>query len=191
MRPNVDSPRLHLGRGKRRTCERPAQAAVRAARRLRRRPALLKALADAPGVVGHSGPYPYTQAVVKARGVSAGDVGTRVRHRSRPLDQPKLTEGSWVRDRGAVIEASFADALGIHAGDSITLSGRSFRVAGVAVTAASTPYPKVCYAPPACSEPPARPPSVTPPTVRSAAQRGRKPACRRPKGLFPARARPA
>jgi hypothetical protein len=70
-----------------------------------------------------------------------------VRHRSRHLDQPKLTEGSWVRDRGAVIEASFADALGIHAGDSITLSGRSFRVAGVAVTAASTPYPKVCYAP--------------------------------------------
>ena len=35
-----------------------------------------------------------------------------------------------------VIERSFADALGVHAGDRITLNGRPFTVAGVAVTAA-------------------------------------------------------
>ena len=35
-----------------------------------------------------------------------------------------------------MVERSFADALGIHAGDRVTLNGRSFRVAGVAVTAA-------------------------------------------------------
>jgi putative ABC transport system permease protein len=109
--------------------------------------AALETLADAPGVVGHSGPYAYTQARVKANGVGATawiqgrDTG------AAPVDQPKLTEGNWSRGGGAVVEASFADALGIGAGDPITLDGRSFRVAGVAVTAAAGPYPKVCFAP--------------------------------------------
>jgi hypothetical protein len=40
-----------------------------------------------------------------------------------------------------VVEAAFADALGVDAGDPITLNGRSLRVVGVAVTAATTPYP--------------------------------------------------
>jgi ABC-type lipoprotein release transport system permease subunit len=107
----------------------------------------LKALANAPGVVGHSGPYPYTQAVVNAHGVSATAWAQGRDTTPAPVDQPKLTEGSWVRDGGVVVEASFADALGIGAGDSITLDGRSFWVVGVAATAASTPYPNVCFAP--------------------------------------------
>jgi hypothetical protein len=41
-----------------------------------------------------------------------------------------------VRDGGVVIERSFADALGLRAGDRVTLNGRPFTVAGVAVTAA-------------------------------------------------------
>ncbi len=39
------------------------------------------------------------------------------------IDQPKLTQGSWVDDGGVVIEAAFADALGVGAGDRITMSG--------------------------------------------------------------------
>ena len=62
-----------------------------------------------------------------------------------PLDQPKLTEGSWVRPGEVVIERSFADALGVGAGARIILNGRSFRVAGVAVTAAFAPYPQICF----------------------------------------------
>ena len=77
-----------------------------------------------------------------------------------PVDQPELTQGSWVRDGGVVIEAGFADALGVGAGDQITLKARvcgiqmrgeqstvvwstvrSFQVVGVAVTAAARPYP--------------------------------------------------
>ena len=68
-----------------------------------------------------------------------------------------LTQGTWVRAGGVVVEAAFADALGIGAGDRITLSAldlangqpvagrdsRSFRVVGVSVTAATTPYPEV------------------------------------------------
>jgi putative ABC transport system permease protein len=107
----------------------------------------LNALADAPGVTAHSGPYPYTQASVGARGLTATAWAQGRDTADGPVDRPKLTEGSWARDRGAVLEASFANALGIHAGDSITLNGRSFRVDGVAVTAETGPYPKVCFAP--------------------------------------------
>ena len=109
--------------------------------------ASLKALADAPGVVRHSGPYPYTQAVVEASGVTATAWAQGHGTAPAPVDQPRLTEGSWVRDGGAVVEASFATALGIGAGDSITLDRRSFHVAGVAVTATTPPYPKACFAP--------------------------------------------
>jgi putative ABC transport system permease protein len=42
-----------------------------------------------------------------------------------------------------VIEAAFADALGVRAGDRITLNGRSFQIVGVAVTAAVAPYPSM------------------------------------------------
>jgi hypothetical protein len=123
--------------------------------------AALKALADAPGVVGHSGPYPYTEAVARANGVNAA-VWAQGRGTAPALvDQPKLTEGGWVRDGGAVLEASFAEALGVGAGDRITLNGRSFRVAGVAVTAATPSYPR-CATPPAGSEPPRTPPSPIP-----------------------------
>ena len=82
------------------------------------------------------------------------------------VDQPELTRGRWVRDGGAVVEAGFADALDVGEGDQITLrtrlctpgtptspqachvvNDRTFRVVGVAVTAAARPYPGACFAP--------------------------------------------
>ncbi len=81
------------------------------------------------------------------------------------VDQPEITQGDWVRDGGVVVEAGFADALDVDEGDRVTLttractfetptrprecevvSRRSFRVVGVAVTAAARPYPDVCFA---------------------------------------------
>ena len=59
------------------------------------------------------------------------------------VDQPELTQGSWVSDGGVVVEAAFADALDVRVGDPVTLDGRSFEVVGVAVTAAMPPYPEV------------------------------------------------
>ena len=138
----------------------------------------LAALANAPGVADHSGPHPVIGAELEADGVTGsrrtpgGDViggaaGAWVVGRDpavATVDQPELTEGTWVRDGGAVVEAGFADALDVEEGDQITLStrlctivtptgppecragdGRSFRVAGVAVTAAVRPYPGVCF----------------------------------------------
>ncbi len=57
------------------------------------------------------------------------------------LDQPKLTAGSWVSNGGAVLERTLAEALGVR----ITLNGRPYAVAGIAVTAAEPPYPNLCY----------------------------------------------
>jgi ABC-type lipoprotein release transport system permease subunit len=107
----------------------------------------LNELGSAAGVVDRSGPYPYTQVSVSANRVTATAWAQGRDAEPASVDRPKLTEGSWVRNGGVVLEAGFADALGIGAGDSIALDVRSFRVTGVAVTAAAEPYPKVCFAP--------------------------------------------
>jgi ABC-type lipoprotein release transport system permease subunit len=140
----------------------------------------LEALTDAPGVVDYSGPYPAVGAELETDGVSGsrrtprgevvdGAAGVWAVGRDQAaasVDQPELTQGSWVRNGGAVVEAGFADALDVEVGDQITLrtrtctpptptspescrveNDRSFRVVGVAVTAAARPYPGVCYAP--------------------------------------------
>lgn len=123
----------------------------------------VNALTDAPGVVAHSGPYPVVAAILKANGrtVLAQTEGRDTE--AAAVDQPKPTKGGWVRPGGVVLEAAFAEALGVGPGDRVTLApidvnaggpppsvqasgpGRAFRVAGVAVTAATPPYPE-----PAC-----------------------------------------
>jgi putative ABC transport system permease protein len=44
-----------------------------------------------------------------------------------------------------VVEAGFAQALGLRPGDRITLGGVAFKIVGVAVTAAVPNYPQVCF----------------------------------------------
>jgi putative ABC transport system permease protein len=139
----------------------------------------LEALTDAPGVVGHSGPYPVVGGELEADGVTGsrrtprgevvgGAAGVWAVGRdpaAASVDQPEVIQGSWVHDGGVVVEAGSADALGVGVGDRVTLrtrlcemqtpdredcrvvTGRSFRVVGVAVTAAARPYPGVCFAP--------------------------------------------
>src|ERR671910_2643991 len=105
--------------------------------------ASLEALTDAAGVVDHSGPYPVTGAVLEARRQRATAQVEGRDPEAAAVDQPKLTQGNWVDDGGVVIEAAFDDALGVRAGDQITLNGRSFQVVGVAVTAAVPAYPSM------------------------------------------------
>jgi hypothetical protein len=103
-------------------------------------------LSTAPGVTGHSGPYPTAYTVIRFRGHTV-DVVAEGRDRApAPVDQPKVTQGGWIRPGAVVIERGFADALGIHVGGNVRLGGRSFRVAGIAVTAAIPPYPSsLCH----------------------------------------------
>jgi putative ABC transport system permease protein len=102
---------------------------------------VVEALAGAPGVTDHSGPFPVVPARLQASG-RASDVqviGREPAHAS--VDQPEVTRGGWVRDGGVVVEAAFAGALDLHVGDPVTVDGRSFEVVGVAVTAAVAPFP--------------------------------------------------
>jgi putative ABC transport system permease protein len=99
----------------------------------------------ASGVTAYSGPFPIASATVRVNGLTAA---AEVEGRTQPpaaVDQPKLTAGSWVRPGGVVIERTFAEALGLGVGDHVSLNGKSFTVAGIAVTAANPPYPNLCY----------------------------------------------
>ncbi|MFC4587627.1 FtsX-like permease family protein [Sphaerisporangium corydalis] len=101
----------------------------------------LEELAGAPGVAGHSRPYPVAPATLQTSGRTSDVQAVGRDAAPAPIDQPKVVQGGWVRDGGVVVEAAFADALGVRAGDQVTLDGRRFEVTGVAVTAAMPPYP--------------------------------------------------
>jgi putative ABC transport system permease protein len=95
-----------------------------------------EALRHAPGVIGSSGPFPVTRLEL-----TYGGHEVRVRAEGRnsdraTLDQPLLTAGHWTTADGVVVERSFADALGVHVGDTIHLAGRALTVRGIAVTSA-------------------------------------------------------
>ncbi|GIF00707.1 FtsX-like permease family protein [Paractinoplanes rishiriensis] len=111
----------------------------------------LEKLTTAAGVAEHSGPFPVAGAKFQAFGRTS-DVQAIGRDAApATVDQPALTDGDWVSDGGVVLEASFAAAYRVKAGDPIALNGRSFRVAGVAVTAAMAPYPaSTCLVPTGC-----------------------------------------
>ena len=52
-----------------------------------------------------------------------------------------MTQGSWVRPGGVVIERAFAHELSLIVGDRVVIGGHSTRVDGLAVTAAVPTYP--------------------------------------------------
>lgn len=101
-------------------------------------------LDHAAGVTGHSELYPVASAVVRAGGRLAAVVAEGRDQTPAAVDQPRLTSGHWISAGGIVLERTYAEALRVGIGDRITLNGRSFRVAGTAVTAASVPMPNMC-----------------------------------------------
>jgi ABC-type lipoprotein release transport system permease subunit len=107
--------------------------------------AVLARLDHASGVTAYTGPYPVTWALLRAPGLAAGAEIQGRSTGSSPVDRPRLTSGSWVRPGGVVVEAGFAQALGLRPGDQITLGSVAFRIVGVAVTAAIPNYPQVCF----------------------------------------------
>jgi putative ABC transport system permease protein len=96
----------------------------------------LKALTSKPGVTAHSGPFPIAAATLGAGKRTAPVQAEGREPGTATVDQPKVTDGTWITRGGVVVEAALAGVLHVHAGDSITLGGHSFHVAGVAVTAA-------------------------------------------------------
>jgi putative ABC transport system permease protein len=107
----------------------------------------VRTLTHAPGVTGYSGPYPVASVALRYRGIVAPVEAEGRAPAPASIDQPKLITGTWVRPGGVVLERTFAEALGASVGDQVTLDGRPYQVAGIAVTAAGLPYPNMCYYP--------------------------------------------
>jgi len=103
-----------------------------------------KTLVHAAEVTGSSGPYPVAYGTIAYDGRTAAVFAEGRGSAPAAVDQPYLTAGGWVRPGGVVLERTFAEALGAGVGDTVTLNGRRFTVAGVAVTAAQPPYPNLC-----------------------------------------------
>jgi hypothetical protein len=101
----------------------------------------LTALAKTAGVTASSGPYPVASATLAAGGHTVPVQAEGRDQAPAAVDQPDVTQGSWVRPGGIVLERTFAGTLGVTVGDLVTLNGRSFRVTGLAVTAAIPAYP--------------------------------------------------
>jgi predicted lysophospholipase L1 biosynthesis ABC-type transport system permease subunit len=107
--------------------------------------AALTPLASAAGVTAASGPFPVAFATLRADGHAVPVQAEGRDPAPAAVDQPLVTAGTWVRAGEVVLERTFAQAVGVTVGGSVTLDGRPFRVAGLAVTAAVPEYPGVCY----------------------------------------------
>ncbi|HTS97959.1 MAG TPA: ABC transporter permease [Streptosporangiaceae bacterium] len=109
--------------------------------------AALVAMNHAKGVDAHSGPYPIVGDTGPVGPVlRSTDIATSVQVEGRQpgvatVDQPEVTDGTWIRPGGVVVERSFAEAAGLRLGQKITLNGHPFRVVGFAVTAAFGGFP--------------------------------------------------
>lgn len=103
--------------------------------------ARVSALVHTPGIARYAGPYPVASALLRAGALAIGVEAVGRDQALAAVDQPKLTAGRWVGNGGVVLERTFAGALGVGAGDRVTLDGKPFRVTGIAVTAAAAPYP--------------------------------------------------
>ncbi|MGX7675143.1 FtsX-like permease family protein [Plantactinospora sp. DSM 117369] len=101
----------------------------------------LASLTTAAGVTDHSGPFPIAYLTMTAGGKSAHAVVEGRDSAPVSIDRPAVTDGTWVRPGGVVVERAFAEALGIRAGDTVSVDGHPLRVIGTAVTAARATYP--------------------------------------------------
>jgi putative ABC transport system permease protein len=115
----------------------PADAAEVAA--LRRR---ALELASAPGVTAVGGPWTYLYGYLDVAG-GQEELSAEVREPGRyAVDQPLVTSGRWLTgERGVVLEGGLAEALGLRAGDDVSIQGRRFPVEGVAATVSQGRFP--------------------------------------------------
>lgn len=101
----------------------------------------MMSIVDNPDVVDHNGPYQIVYTDLTARGASSGVVVQGASRTRGAVNHPLLTSGEWIRPGGAVLERGLANALGVGVGDRVTMSGRTYPVVGIAVTAATAIYP--------------------------------------------------
>ncbi|MEU4337158.1 FtsX-like permease family protein [Micromonospora lupini] len=102
----------------------------------------LAPLATLPGVTEHSGPFPLAFLALTARDTTVRVVVEGRDDTPAAVDRPAVTDGTWTRPGGVVVERAFADALDLHTGDTVSVNGHPLHVTGFAVTAARPAYPR-------------------------------------------------
>src|ERR1700677_2695019 len=107
--------------------------------------AQLDALEQRSDVVGHVGPFPVSCPTMETKWSKVVAIVEGRSMSGSPIDHPYVTQGTWVRPGGVVIERSFAQELSLTPGAHVTLGGRSLRVDGIAVTAAVPAYPYTVF----------------------------------------------
>lgn len=107
-------------------------------------PASLAPLAKTPGVTASSGPYPVLGMTLRVNGCTVPTMVEGRDQTSSALDRPQLTAGTWARPGKVVLERSFASAIGVKIGQTMSLNARRYLVSGIAVSAALPPYPALC-----------------------------------------------
>jgi putative ABC transport system permease protein len=105
--------------------------------------AALVALNHAKGVQAHGGPYPMATAVMRSTGIVTGASVEGRQPGVAAVDQPKVTDGTWIRSGGVVVERTFAQAASLRLGQAITLNGHPFQVVGFAVSTAFDGFPGI------------------------------------------------
>jgi putative ABC transport system permease protein len=103
-------------------------------------------LAKAHGVTASSGSYPVLGMTLRANGYTVPAMAEGRDQAASAAGRALLTAGTWARPGSVVLERSFAAALGVSPGQTITLNGRSLLVSGIAVSVALPPYPALCNA---------------------------------------------
>ncbi|MEV1113371.1 hypothetical protein AB0I95_32725, partial [Micromonospora sp. NPDC049751] len=103
----------------------------------------LAPLTTLPGVTDHSGPYPLAFLALTARDTTVRVIVEGRDGTPAAVNRPAVTDGTWVRPDGVVVERTFADALGLHLGETVSVGGHPLHVTGLAVTAARPVYPQV------------------------------------------------
>jgi len=98
-------------------------------------------LVKTPGVTGHSGPYPLAFKTMTVHGKTVHAVVEGRDRAPAPVDQPAITDGTWVRPGGVVVERAFAEAMGVRTGDTVRVGDRALPVIGTAVSTAFMAYP--------------------------------------------------
>jgi putative ABC transport system permease protein len=93
----------------------------------------------APEVAAVAGPFPlvYDEAASGPYHLDVEVIGRDPE--PTPVDQPVVTDGSWVRPGGVVVEGSLADALDLHVDDTLPVGGRDLAVVGIAASGAQKP----------------------------------------------------
>ncbi|MET7398760.1 FtsX-like permease family protein, partial [Dactylosporangium sp. NPDC005572] len=105
--------------------------------------AALAPVPSAPGVTAYSGPFPLAYTDLTAGGARVRVVAEGRDGAPAAVDQPAVTDGTWVRPGGVVVERTFATTFGMRVGDTVTVNTTRLRVTGIAVSAARAVFPAV------------------------------------------------